>query len=234
LYEKILSGIYETITTFKPDRGGEEQIITSILAQIMRLKQVCAIDKAESTADLAVELYDSSEGEDNRKVLVFSQFKAVAYRIAQHLGSEALCFVTRNGNEYVTANAEERDKLVQAFQNDPKWKFLVVTEKTTKEGHNITAAGSVIFNDLFWTPAAHEQAEGRAYGRLSNLHSISSYYHIVDYEGNGIEEWIWKLLDMKRNVIEAVVEGVETSRDTSVAKMLIEKLKENIYTRRNK
>jgi SNF2 family DNA or RNA helicase len=131
------------------------------------MKQVCAIDKVEDTADLATELYDQTDESEDRKVLIFSQYKAVAYAIYQRLADQgALCFVRRGEDSFITADNNERDALVQQFQNDPSIKYLIVTEKTAKEGHNITAAGHVIFNDLFWTPAAHEQGEGRAYGRL--------------------------------------------------------------------
>lgn len=233
LYAKIEQGVYESIAEFDANgRGGQEMGITSILAQIQRLKMVCAIDKADQTADLARQLYEETDESGNRKVLIFTHFKGVAYAIYQRLADDGcLSFVSRGESEFRTAPSEERDRLVQQFQNDPSIKYMVVTENTTKEGHNITAAGHVIFNDLFWTPAAHEQAEGRAYGRLSNLHSINAYYMITDMDGNGIEEWIMELLASKMRMINEVVEGVEASRDVSVVMELISKMKSAMWTR---
>jgi SNF2 family DNA or RNA helicase len=233
LYSKILDGVYEEIAAYSAAGMGEkERKVTSILAQIMRLKQVCAIDKVDSTAELAIQLHESAENERHNKVLIFSQFKATAYAIAQRLGHEALCFVSRGPSEFKTADMNERDRLVQQFQTDPKIKYLVVTEKTAKEGHDITEAGFVIFNDLFWTPAAHDQGEGRAYMRMIDPHGISAYYRIVDMNGEGIEEWIWELLDKKTGIINSTVEGVEDARgDVSVAMALIEKMKEKMWSR---
>jgi SWI/SNF-related matrix-associated actin-dependent regulator of chromatin subfamily A-like protein 1 len=232
LYRKVEAGVYEAVAEYSAKGESNEQGITNILVQIGRLKQVCAIDKVDQTAELAEELYEGTDASGNRKVLIFSQYKACAYAIWQRLADQgALCFVTKGAKEFRTADNEERDRLVQQFQNDPNIRYLVVTEKTTKEGHNITAAGHVIFNDLFWTPAGHEQAEGRAYGRLSDLHSINAYYMITAMEGDSIEEWIMELLAAKMRMINEVVEGVEASRDVSVLMDLIEKMKGSMWRR---
>lgn len=237
LYTKVLNGVYESIAEWDAKgRGGGQQEVANILVQIQRLKQICAIDKVQHTADLAVEIADSRVEDPHPKVLIFSQFKASAFSIAQRLGSEALCFVSRGRDDFKTADDRTRDALVQQFQSDPSIKFLVVTEKTAREGHDITKAGTVIFNDLFWTPANHEQAEGRAYMRESDPHGIDSYYLITDKNGEGyeIEEWIWALLKMKRGVINETVEAVEGARDDSVAMQLIEKMRESMWTRKTR
>lgn len=236
LYQKVLQGVYESIAEYNPSGiGGESKKVANILAQIQRLKMICAIDKVDRTADLATRLYDETDESEPRKVLIFSQYKAVAWRIANLLGQEALCFVDKTPTDFKTVDDNERDSRVQKFQTDPSIHFLVVTEKTAKEGHNITAAGHVIFNDLFWTPAGHEQGEGRAYGRLSDLHGINSYYVVTDMNGEGIEEWINELLRRKMGVIEEVVEGVEASRsDESIFADLIEKMRGAMWSRSKK
>lgn len=236
IYNKILDGIYQELQEFEAKRYDygqpRESKVTHILAKIQRLKMVCAIDKVDQTSDLAMNLQDSaSEGKHN-KILIFSQYKAVAYAIHQRLGHESLCFVEIGKDDFHTVDNNERDRRVQEFQNNSKIKYLVVTEKTAKEGHNITEAGYVIFNDLFWTPAAHEQGEGRAYMRINDPHGIDAYYMVTDMDGDSIEEWIWALLQRKMAVINQTVEGVEASRDVSVANELIAKLKESMFTRR--
>jgi SNF2 family DNA or RNA helicase len=232
LYQRVLEGVYERIQAYDARGRNSQESVTNILVQIMRLKQVCAFDKVEATSDLATQLADSMEGQKHPKVLIFSQFKPAAYSIYQRLADQgALCFVSDNGHDLITANDNERDKLVQQFQNDPEIKYLVVTEKTAKEGHDITQAGTVIFNDLFWTPANHSQGEGRAYMRESDPHGIDSYYMIVDKDSGEIEEWIWELLGFKESVIEETIEKVEGTRDVegSVAMDLINKLRENMW-----
>lgn len=229
IYDKALNGVFEMLNTWSPGNGGTESNITNILVQFMRLKQICAIDKVPATADLATNIYDSTQpGDRPKKVLIFSQFKPTAYAIKVRLGSEALGFVDRNADgAFITVDQTERQRRVDQFQNDPNIHYLCVTEKTATEGHNITAAMAVLFNDLFWTPAAHQQAEGRAYMRTGDPHGIDSYYHIIT---GTIEDYILELLDAKLAMIEQVVEGVQSSRaDASILTELIEKMKNSLW-----
>ena len=217
-YRKVLAGVYRAI-----DEAGNhvERNITSILTEIGKLKEVCARDKIQHTVDLAIELYETEQDADDakggrKKVLIFSQFKETTRLIAERLGASA---------RFWTGDTpmEKRTELERQFQTDPNVKFLVVSLMTGQTGLNLTAAGHVIFNDLYWTPAAHAQAEERAYGRLSDLHGADSYYVVAQ---NTIEDWIQELLQGKMNLINMTVEGIDAERDVSVGMAIIQRLKE--------
>jgi len=229
LYQKVLKGIYEQLATYDPwGIGGQEMSVVSMLAQITRLKQICAADKTDFTAEMATDLIDQANGTSG-KVLLFSQFKGTANTIAAKLGHEAVCTVKRTPNGFVSLTAEQRDELFESARGNDDIKYVVTTE-AAKEGHNLEFCDWVIFNDLFWTPAGHDQCEGRAYGRLSNPHAIDSIYVVADKQ---IERWIMQLLQKKLAIIDAAVEAVETSRDASqsIAKDLIRKMKEEMWRR---
>jgi SWI/SNF-related matrix-associated actin-dependent regulator 1 of chromatin subfamily A len=233
LYQRALQGVYEVVAMWNPAEAGNEKKIQNILVQIQRLKQIAAIDKVPATADLATRIFDSSDpAERPKKVIIFSQFKPTAYAIKTRLGHEAIGFVSRSrSGEFVTADSKEQDDIVQRFQNEPDLHYLCVTEKTAKEGHNITQAMAVIFNDLFWTPAAHQQSEGRAYMRNNDPHGIDSYYHVAT---ETIDEWIQALLAAKLKIIEEVVDGVNDARvapDESIVKELIQMIKDGTWKR---
>src|SRR5205807_2545358 len=85
VYNKVLTGIYIDMLKWEPETKEGQQAVPNLLAQITRLKQVCAIDKMDRCAELAVELYDTHENGGPSKVIVFSQFKAVASGIAKRL-----------------------------------------------------------------------------------------------------------------------------------------------------
>lgn len=233
-YDEVLAGIWRELAEFDPfGIGGTEMNIMSMLAQITRLKQVCAADKVEYTADLATELKDeaSDNGRADRKVLIFSHFLGTAHAIAQRLGSGAVCTVKLNaaGDDFVSMSVDQRDALFEAARNDPDVDFIVTTE-AAKEGHNMEFCDWTIFNDPFWTPAAHDQCEGRAYGRLSDPHSIDSFYIVADVQ---IERWIMELLEQKLQIIQEAVEGVEATRDISgsLGMELIKRMKEEMWSR---
>lgn len=236
LYRKVLSGIYEQVAAYSATGMTGEKDVTNMLVQIQRLKQVCAIDSVDDTVERALEFVDEMEGSgEPSKVILFSQFKATAYAMYQRLADtdSALCFIRRGPKEFETLGNYERDNMVRKFQTDPKTKFIIVTEKTAKEGHDMTEAGAVFFNDLFWTPAAHEQGEGRAFGRMNNPHGINSYYNQCT---GTITEWIRELLYSKMAIIEEVVDGVEDSRrkDKSIVMELIDRLQTELFKNRGK
>ena len=216
-YNKVMAGVYQTLKSW----GGEirQSEVTNVLTQILRLKQVCAFDKMDFIAELATEIYDSAEDSPYKKVLIFSQFVDVANGIAKRLGQEAI--------SAIDMKPEERFKVVDKFQNEEDIHFLITTTKAASEGLNITKAGTVIFADQMWNPAAHSQAEGRAYGRLNDSHSITSYYVIAE---KTIEEWIMDMIDRKFKIIKEVVEDLNDIRDESIAMNLIQKLKEEMWT----
>ena len=219
LYQRVLEGVYQIVAEWNPSQAGHEKKVTNILTQIMRLKQICAISKIESTADDAVELYDSSEGNDTRKVIIFSQFVPIVHSIAKRLGQEA---ITITGEQPVY----DRMQLVKQFQNDPSIHFAVCSSKAVGEGLTMTQAGSIIFHDLLWTPGAHDQLIGRAYGRLNDAHGVDVHYAIIE---DSIEEWILKLLDEKRTASDAIVDGVGLGdTGSSVAMDLIRKIKNSL------
>jgi len=225
-YSLALKGLYDQLAMFDPKGRKKGAIsINHILAQIMRLKQICAADKVEYVADLAVDLIDQST--NGGKVLIFSQFKATANHIARLLGDQAVCTVTRSEDSFNSMNTDDRDELFESARDDPDIRFIVTTE-AAQEGHNLEFCDYVIFNDQFWTPAAHDQCEGRAYGRLSNPHTIDSFYVIADVD---IEKWMQELLDAKLSIIAEAVEGVSATRDLSgsIVMELIKKMKEEMY-----
>ena len=202
------------------------QIITSMLAQIMKLKQICAKDKASYTADLASDLHESFNGDERNKVLVFTQFvnsPPVVEDIAVRLRDQGSLIITGE------IHPSDRLAIVDKFQADnDDFNFLVCSITAAGEGLNITKAGAVVFNDLMWTPASHHQAEGRAYGRINDPHSISSYYLVCK---GTIEEDIMELLEAKLNMFNEIVEGAEASRDTSIAMELLSRLKARRFSK---
>lgn len=216
-YQKVLDGMWADVKKWDGS-ADNTTVITSILAQLMRMKQVCANDKIPYVADLATELYDQTTN-GHRKVLVFSQFvnePSVVRDVSTRLSPESIWFSGEH-------SPQERQAMVDRFQTEDNIHFLCAGLKSAREGLNITAAGSVIFADLDWTPANHHQAEARAYGRLSDLHSINSYYVIAD---DTIEVDIWGLLEAKLNIFNAVIEGTEEIRDSSIVMELLKILKE--------
>ena len=220
-YEAALEGVYQQIAEF--DLSDKDLNITGLLAQITRLKQIVAQDKVERIAELALELSDTAEGEGEGKIVIFSGFKAVCRGIGRRLGHEAVVF---DGD----TKQEDRQRYVDQFQSDPKVRFLVATGFVAGEGLDMTKAGYVIFSDFGWTPAYHQQCEGRVYGRLNEEHGAISYYVVG---ADTIEEWIQSILERKLRIIEQVIEGNDSPEaGKSIGYELIKMLKADMKSRK--
>lgn len=209
-YQEALAGLY--IALRNPNYKRE---INSILAQLTRLKQIISDDKVEATIELAM----NALVETDEKVLIFSQFVDTCRAIAAGLPS-ALCITG-------DATDDERYQRIDKFQNDDSIKFMVLSTKAGAEGITLTKAHTVIFNDLCWTPKDHRQAEARCYGRMSDMHGAVAYY--VQTE-NTIDEMIGELLAKKLQIIEEIVDNVNTGQGEAegIVSELIENLKKGL------
>jgi non-specific serine/threonine protein kinase len=183
-----------------------------VLAQLMRLKQICNhpsqllgqgdydprhSSKFQRLAELCEELALRQE-----KVLIFTQFREIAEPLAQFLegmfGQPGL--VLHGG----TAVAKRRE-LVQSFQRESGPPFFVLSLKAGGTGLNLTAASQVIHFDRWWNPAVEDQATDRAF-RIGQKRNVLVHKFVCR---GTVEERIDELIAGKTDLARNVVEGGE-------------------------
>lgn len=223
IYEKALRGVFDLL-----DEGKDQQNIQNILVQIQRCKQICAVDALNTSVELSKSLFEESVGDSHRKVIIASQY----VRFPEMVGKIYRKLNTQGEALYITGEDHPRSfdkqQVVDEFMTNDRKQYLVVSSKGVKEGLNITAAGFVVFHDLLWTPMAHDQIIGRAYGRENDPHTVNVHYIVCV---KTIMEDIVQLLNRKSNMFSEVVDGIESSRgDSSIISDLIDKLKSGDYS----
>ena len=121
-----------------------------------------------------------------------------------------------------------RDAALRAFQapDGPENQLLVCSIEVAGQGLTLTRSSNVVFLELDWTPAKHDQAEDRCH-RIGQEDSVNASYILA---AGTIDETISTLLERKRAVIGAVTDGREDDEE-GVVDALVRELRGAPYQR---
>ena len=120
----------------------------------------------------------------------------------------------------------ERQRRVDAFQNDPDARVFVANIVAGGVGITLTAATQVVFHDLVLTPADHLQAEDRAY-RIGQTEIVNVTYVVgVDT----IDDVLATALDEKLGTLSVFDGGASPGSLFDVASVLDEAKKKLLAT----
>lgn len=122
--------------------------------------------------------------------------------------------------------SEDRQEIVNKFQNDPDEQLIVLNIAAGGVGLTLTAASHVAFVELPWTPGAVDQCADRCH-RIGQKNAVNVYFLLGK---DTIDEKVHELITEKRKVVEQVNAGKslddiedieEVERSSSVAKGVI-------------
>ena len=177
------------------------------LVELILLRQFIALEAIPYTIEMV-----ENAIEMGRKVIVFTSFTDELEIIANHFGEAA---VKHNG----PMTTLQKQKSVDAFQNNPKVKVFVGNIKSAGVGITLTEATVVIFNSFDWVTGNNEQAEDRAY-RIGQKNDVNVYYQLFD---GTISTRMWETLKQKQQVINTIL-GVQNLNKEDETEFLIQKI----------
>jgi SNF2 family DNA or RNA helicase len=151
------------------------------------------------------------ESSDDEKVIVYAEHIELVEKIYAHYKDIAVKI--RGG-----VSTRDRNDAVDRFQNDPTIRVFVANMTAASEGLTLTAASDVVFCELGWTPALHEQCASRCYGRVNDMHGATAWYLLAQ---STIDEDIYSLLQRKRRIVDSVTDGVDITEGSSIVSDLI-------------
>ena len=184
-----------------------------VLATLMRLKQICnhaanGLDgaghwpsedsgKFARLAEIAATIASRQE-----KLLAFTQFTEIieplCAELARVFGSSGLSL---SGDTAVG----RRKQLVEAFQEDERVPFFVLSLREGGSGLTLTAASHVVHFDRWWNPAVENQATDRVF-RIGQKRNVLVHKFVCR---GTIEERIDALIESKRRMAEELLSGGE-------------------------
>ena len=190
LYTKVKE---EILIELDEDR---ELFINSALVRLLRLQQTTSNpglfdDKIINPKFKYVQ--ELIEDNEETKFLVFSRFKQTIYALQEELGDNSVV---------ITGDTEDIDSEIESFRKPGK-QVLLATIGAIGEGVDGLQhiSDTIIFIDKDWSPAVNSQAVGRLV-RKGQKNNVKVYDVQIE---NTIDEYVEKLLNMKKEDIEKVI-----------------------------
>jgi hypothetical protein len=107
-----------------------------------------------------------------------------------------------------STSPKERQAQIKRFQQDPNIRIAILGITAAGVAVTLTAASTVWFAELFWTPALMIQAEDRCH-RIGQNARVNCLYFV----GTGtLDDLLWKLLEKKFKTLGEFVEGQEKQK----------------------
>jgi SWI/SNF-related matrix-associated actin-dependent regulator of chromatin subfamily A-like protein 1 len=116
---------------------------------------------------------------------------------------------------------DERQKAIDDFQkgND---QFIFLGLLAGGVGITLTAGANMVIYELPWRPGDLDQAEGRTH-RFTQQRACTCYYHLAT---DTIDDWLFEIINKKRALADAALDGVLPEDEESVADELLTRLQD--------
>jgi superfamily II DNA or RNA helicase len=206
------------------DAMGFKKAQISILAELLRLRQVCNDPRLlklppgtqlppSAKLDAFAELVHDLIGEGHR-ALVFSQFTEMLGYLVDWAEEEGIRY------EYLDGSTKDRQERVDRFNAKDGAPLFFISLKAGGTGLNLTGADYVIHYDPWWNPAVEQQAIDRVH-RIGQTKPVFSYKLITQ---GTVEQKIVAMQARKKSLADNVL-----TTDDEIGKLLTEKDLEAIF-----
>lgn len=203
-YQKAEAQFIEWLKENKGEMTAARAEKAETLVKIESLKQLCIRGKIKQAIQWIRDFLDS-----DGKLVVFAIHKETITALMNEFKNVA---VKIDGS----TPQDKRTEVAKQFQTDEKTRLFIGNVQAAGIAITLTAASSVAFVELPWTPGELTQAEDRCH-RIGQKNAVNVYYLISE---NTIEEKIATLLDKKRKVLDSVLDGRETEEETLFSELI--------------
>lgn len=175
------------------------------LVRLSVLRRLAAKAKMEVAAE-----WINGRIENGKKVVVAAHHREVVDELARKFGNIRI----QGGMSVEEVEENKRRFQTESIDTAP---VIVLSIQAAKTGHTLTAAEECLFVELPWTPADLDQTYSRLH-RIGQKGSVTSTYMLA---AGTIDEEIYDLIQKKRSVVDAAIEGGEVSDENSTVQMIM-------------
>jgi len=192
-YEKVEANVISWIKENLGVDAAEKAMKAEALVEIEKLKQKAVEGKFEASLEWIKNTLETG------KLVIFATHTEIINQLMGELSEYNP--VKIDGS----CSSREREEAVVKFQTDDSCRVFVGNIKAAGTGITLTAASTVVFLELGWDPGSHSQAEDRIH-RIGQKDGALAVYLVAV---NTIEESLVGLIDEKRKVLDAALDGVK-------------------------
>ncbi|CAN1279727.1 DNA annealing helicase and endonuclease ZRANB3 [Linum perenne] len=183
-----------------------EEEVTSLKFSQKNLISKIYTDSAEAKVPAVLD-YLATVVEAGCKFLVFAHHKQMIDSVHEYLLKKKVGCIRIDGG---TPSAD-RQALVTDFQENDSIKAAVLSIRAGGVGLTLTAASTVIFAELAWTPGDLIQAEDRVH-RIGQVSSVNIYYLLAN---DTVDDIIWDVVQSKLENLGQMLDGHEETLEVS-------------------
>ncbi|CRL01400.1 CLUMA_CG014355, isoform A, partial [Clunio marinus] len=196
---KIMKGFAQK---FQENRGALKQQKSILMNWYTQTAEL----KAESVCRYIEDILKKND----EKLIIFAAHFSVMDALSNCLTNNKVCYVRIDGK----TSSDVRQLNVNRFQNDSNVRCAILSIRACSAGITLTAASTVIFTELDWTPSMIIQAEGRVH-RIGQEKQVKIIFLIAP--GTADDE-IWNLLNEKqKNLTKVGLVGVDENLSENLA-----------------
>jgi len=180
--------------------------LRKIQVLLLKMRQVCdstyLIDRETNISpklDELATILGELVVENNRKVVIFSEWTTMTFLIGKHLSKVGIPFVELSGRVPV----KKRQALIDEFSTNPECKVFLSTD-AGGTGLNLQAADCVINFELPWNPAKLNQRIGRV-NRIGQRSKCVNVINLITK--SSIEMRIMAGIQLKGELFSGVFDG---------------------------
>jgi SNF2 family DNA or RNA helicase len=181
-----------------------------VLNMLTELRHHAGRMKISATADWVREYRDLT----GKPIVVFAHHRDVIEMLSEELQEFNLGFITGE------VSAEKRQVMVDQFQAG-HLDVLICSTIAAKEGLTLTAADTVVFVEREWVPGWEEQAEDRVNRIGQDAETVHAIYLTVT---GTIDTKFNSVIEQKREVVQAILDGGNITERSGIAKALLEEM----------
>lgn len=170
-----------------------------VMVRINILRQISARGKVRDVIGFVKDFR-----ENGKKIILFCSLHEVVDQLKRYFPTA----VSVTGRD----SQDEKQRAVDAFQNNPKADIIICSIKAAGVGLTLTASSNVAFVEFPWTYADCCQCEDRAH-RIGQKDSVTCYYFLGR---RTIDEKVYRIIQEKKNIANAVTGSTEDIEENIV------------------